>query len=351
MIPYPVENECVPPLRAERGEVIQRFARSPLDVVVCGPSPLARELVRLAAHNSISVGYLCRHDFVESHRAPLCRRIISEILSARYDGALDLNHVEILAIEHESSHAVKIACRCRISGKAFEITTGAVINETGAALGRITASPRNILRPWRHRLLQEQSGVMRFIAGRLQSKSIARHAEFILQELLRQASNRTGVVPLHDLPLIDSEFLSGESGKKSAYAIERLNSFVAECDAHGLPPSVARRAIDRFGTRVSHILLLPQWFEQVDPEFLRGELHLAIATELPRSITEFFQGRLGIGSSEPHGTLRRIATSAENTRSAPEIAEQSEVPPNLRPEHDLAELTALFEQLQHFDSL
>ena len=341
MIPIPVSEEPVPPLRSLRAETLAQLEGRRFELLIVGATALARELFRLASHNTISALYLCEGDYLGEDPQ---RRAISEILSARYDGGVDLNHVEVLALNHYRDGEVQVKARCRRSQKIVSFTCGAVVNESGMRLGagRARGGSPHSQRGLFNRVTSEQSAVFRFDRGSLRELSTSKAAIKTLRCVLTEGIEATTqLVPLNTAALIDAyraaelpEHLRAGSTFTAIQA--RINEFVEQGSGCGVSLDVIDRAINRFGARVSHIPLLPRWHEELkgsngETLSLRGEFHLAAVTELPASVEELLTRRLMI--------------------SGPMISSLRDPDSALRLQDDLTELRALFEELQHVDPL
>ncbi len=301
MIPIPLQDEPIPPLKVTRTQAFASLADKRFELVVVGPTPIAREIARLASHNSISTAYLCVGDFVDtdtSNHSP-CRLPISEILSARYDGAVDLNHVEILAVSHFRDAEVQIVCRCLISNATTKFICGALINETGQRIGAVGKSAKrpDPLPRWFNAVIEEQSAVFKFYPGRLKTLTTSSAAELILSSVFKAGGAKVGkkirtIAKLTSVPLIDSRSQLIQGSRQSSGVKKTLNEFISTASQHGVNDAQISQAIQRFGTRVAHLMLLPNWFEPIHPLMLRGEFHLSLATELPRDLAELLECRL-----------------------------------------------------------
>lgn len=297
MIPIPLQEAPNPPLRATRAKTISQLDGQRFELVVVGNSPLGRELVRLASHNSISTVYLSSGDFIEGS---FTRVPISEILSARYDGAIDLNHIEILALNHFRDGEVQLVGRCGISKETFKFTCGALVNETGGRIGIASQSngrnklpvARSFNARWFNAVVEEQSAVFKFQPGKLRALSNPRAAEFILSSILKAGGDAREVAPLVGMPLIDST-LTNSAGVQST-----IKEFIVEANSKGVSDQQIAQAIDRFGTRAAHMVRLSNWFEPIHPLILRGEFELSIATEHPCNLEELLQRRLGFENAQ-----------------------------------------------------
>jgi len=361
MIPVQLREEIFPPLKARRSTRIEELSQKRFDLLVLGATSLARETLRLASHNSLQTAYLCEGDYVAPSESvapsetqhlrndlPRVRRVLSEILSARYDGALDLNHVEILQVTQRTNDAVEVSCRCKLSAQQFVLRCGAVINETGQILGQYVSEAARARRAqlssaekktrFLNCVITEHGAVFRFVAGIIRKLSIQQASLFLMRKIAQAAHSTRSFAGLNGVPLIDSiERKAGNSQAQHSFAQCQVQDFIKAASNFAVPNSNIERAIERFGLRVTQLTGFPDWHiplnqqapNHADPEnsdslkssLLQGEFQLALATELPANLQELLTARLGL-SYELH-------TQHYFTK----------------------DLGALFEQLQHLDAL
>jgi hypothetical protein len=163
------------------------------------------------------------------------------------------------------------------------------------------ASAKN--RDWFNSVREEQSAVFRFYPGTLKRLSASNASELVLASILKAGGEKRKITPLANVPLIDARL------PNSNRAQEIINEFVSAASSHGISNEQIARTIDRFGTRVAHIMRLPNWFQIGHRQILRGEFQLSMTTEHPANLAELLQRRLGV--SADMSTADGLAALAE----------------------------------------
>lgn len=343
----------------DRKATIALLAEKPVDILVIGGGIHAATAARIAVLNGLRTALLERDDFdqeicVPSTHRPFLQKVLSifrshkveaisevtdctrtvieTILSARQEGALCLNHAEVVLTRHDATNAVTVSWVDSLTGQKHELKAWAVLNCAGqwvSMVGRI--SPAEFHRSIEfirtsyvscytgdgvHKLIKgpskrvsgperdpkpthdEVREILEHVPGisphyvftrmRVQSSSdpwfysqgaynflggstgTAAHDSFEgLRLLVSKGGNKISLSEMNE------RLLPGSSGNVAA-AIESFRSVSVQ---NGIPSQVVERIISRYGGRVRFFEQHEECMTVIQNRFLKGEILISIFEE------------------------------------------------------------------------